>query len=40
MPWETFARMSTDDIAALYEFLRALPPADGPTGELTFRKTN
>jgi hypothetical protein len=40
MPWETFARMSTNDLAALYEFFRSLPPAAGPTGEAAFRKGN
>jgi hypothetical protein len=40
MPWETFARMSTNDLGALYEFFRSLPPAAGPTGEAAFRKSN
>jgi mono/diheme cytochrome c family protein len=37
MPWEAFARMTTDDIAALYEFFKSLPPVAGPTGEAAFR---
>ena len=40
MPWEAFARMSTEDLAAVYEFLRSLPPLEGPTGEPSFRKAN
>jgi mono/diheme cytochrome c family protein len=27
MPWECFTRMTASDVAALYEFLRSLPPA-------------
>ena len=27
MPWEAYARMSAEDVGALYEFLRSLPPA-------------
>ena len=38
MPWEAYARMSEDDIAALYEFLHSLPAAAGPTGEAAFKK--
>ena len=40
MPWESFARMSPDDVGALYEFLRSLPPSEGATGEVTFKKTD
>jgi mono/diheme cytochrome c family protein len=40
MPWESYARMSHEDVGALYEFLRSLPPADGATGEVTFKKTD
>jgi mono/diheme cytochrome c family protein len=40
MPWESFSRMSEDDLAALYEFLRSLPPQHGPTGEPTFKKSS
>jgi mono/diheme cytochrome c family protein len=40
MPWEAYARMSPDDVAAIYEFLRSLPPAEGATGEVTFKKTD
>ena len=40
MPWEAYARMSGDDVGALYEFLRSLPPSDGATGEVTFKKTD
>ena len=38
MPWEAFARMTSDDIGALYEYLHSLAPLDGPTGEPTFKK--
>ena len=38
MPWEAFARMTTEDVAALYEFLHSLQPENGPTGEPTFTK--
>ena len=31
MPWEAFARMSAEDVGAIYEFLRSLPPAEGAT---------
>jgi mono/diheme cytochrome c family protein len=37
MPWESFARMSENDIGALYEFLHSLTPAPGPAGEASFR---
>jgi len=37
MPWEAFARMSENDIGALYEYLHSLPPSPGPTGEPTFQ---
>jgi hypothetical protein len=40
MPWEAFARMTTEDIAALYEYLHSLPPVDGPVGEPTFKKAD
>jgi mono/diheme cytochrome c family protein len=40
MPWEAFARMSEADLGALFEFLRSLPPAAGPTGDPAFRKSN
>lgn len=40
MPWEAFARMTTEDIAALYEYLHSLAPAEGPTGEPGFIKGN
>lgn len=40
MPWEAFARMTTEDIAALYEFLHSLPPLDGPSGDPTFKKVS
>jgi hypothetical protein len=29
MPWEEFSRMSDTDLAAVYRYLRTLPPADG-----------
>jgi len=38
MPWEAFARMTTEDIGALYEFLHSLQSQEGPTGEPTFKK--
>jgi hypothetical protein len=40
MPWEAYATMSAEDVGAIYEFLRTLPPSDGATGEVTFRKTD
>ena len=40
MPWEAFARMSPEDVAAIYEFLRSLPPAEGATGDVTFKKSD
>jgi mono/diheme cytochrome c family protein len=40
MPWEAFGTMSTEDLAALYEFLHSLPPQTGPTGDPRFRKTS
>ena len=40
MPWESFAQMTNDDISAVYEFLHALPPSAGPTGDAAFRKGN
>jgi mono/diheme cytochrome c family protein len=40
MPWEAYARMSAEDVGALYEFLRSLPPAEGATGDVTFKKTD
>jgi len=39
MPWESFSRMSDADLGGLYEFFKTLPPAEGPTGEPNFRKT-
>ncbi len=39
MPWEAYAKMSPDDVGALYEFLHALPAQPGFTGEVTFHKT-
>ncbi|MES2176409.1 MAG: cytochrome c [Gemmatimonadota bacterium] len=38
MPWEAFARMSTEDLESLYEFLHRLPPSAGPSGQATFKK--
>jgi mono/diheme cytochrome c family protein len=40
MPWETFARMSESDIAALYDFLHSLAPQPGPTGEAAVKKSD
>jgi len=40
MPWEAYAKMSADDVGAIYEFLRSLPASDGATGEYTYRKTD
>lgn len=39
MPWEAFARMTTEDLGAVYEYLHSLPPEDGPTGDAAFKKT-
>ncbi|HWW86402.1 MAG TPA: hypothetical protein VNZ26_22565 [Vicinamibacterales bacterium] len=38
MPWESFSRMTTEDLGALYEFLHSLAPQPGPTGEPVFKK--
>jgi hypothetical protein len=38
MPWEAFARMTTEDLGAIYEFLHSLPPSDGPSGDPQVRK--
>lgn len=38
MPWEAFARMSREDLGALYEFLHTLAPQDGPSGDPQIRK--
>jgi hypothetical protein len=40
MPWESYARMSPADVGALCAFLRSLPPSDGPTGDVMFKKTD
>jgi mono/diheme cytochrome c family protein len=40
MPWEAFARMTVEDIGALYDYLHSLPPTDGPTGDPTFKPTD
>ena len=40
MPWEALARMTTEDIGALYEYLHSLSPLDGPAGEPTFKKAD
>jgi mono/diheme cytochrome c family protein len=40
MPWEALARMTTDDIGAVYEYLHSLEPLDGPTGEPTFKRAD
>jgi mono/diheme cytochrome c family protein len=33
MPWPAFARMTDDDIKAIYRYLRSLPPVHNDTGE-------
>jgi hypothetical protein len=38
MPWEAYGQMTDADLAAIYEFLKGLPPAPGPTGEPSFKK--
>jgi mono/diheme cytochrome c family protein len=38
MPWESISRLTTEDAAAIYEYLRSLTPVPGRTGEPTFRK--
>jgi mono/diheme cytochrome c family protein len=40
MPWEAFAKMSAEDVGAIYEFLHSLPSVEGATGEVTFRKSD
>lgn len=32
MPWGAFARLTDDDVRALYRYLRTLPPTHNPTG--------
>jgi mono/diheme cytochrome c family protein len=32
MPWGAYARMTDDDLRAIYRFLRSLPPTRNPTG--------
>jgi mono/diheme cytochrome c family protein len=39
MPWEAYASMSADDVGAIYEFLKSLPPSEGAAGEYTYKKT-
>ena len=34
MPWKAFARMSDDDIRAIYRYLQTVPPAENATGPL------
>lgn len=38
MPWEAFARMTSDDLGAIYEYLHTLAPQDGPAGDPAVRK--
>lgn len=40
MPWEAFARMTTEDLGAVYEYLHSLAPLDGPSGDPTFKKVD
>jgi hypothetical protein len=40
MPWEAFARMTTEDLGAVYEYLHSLAPLDGPSGDPTFKKAD
>lgn len=40
MPWEAFARMTTEDLGAVYEYLHTLAPLDGPSGDPTFKKAD
>ena len=40
MPWEAFARMTTDDIGAIYEYLHSLAPLDGAVGDPTYKVAN
>ena len=32
MPWGAYARMTDDDLKALFRYLRSLPPVNNPTG--------
>jgi cytochrome c553 len=34
MPWRAFARMSDDDIRAIYRYLQTVPPTENVTGPL------
>ena len=38
MPWEPFARMTTDELGALYEFPHSFTPVEGLTGDAPFRR--
>jgi len=38
MPWEAFARMTSEDLGAVYEYLHSLRPEAGPTGDAAFKK--
>jgi len=40
MPWEAYAKMSAEDVGAIYEFLHSLTAVEGATGEVTFRKSD
>ena len=33
MPWANFARMTDDDLRAIYRYLRSLPPVHNNTGD-------
>jgi hypothetical protein len=39
MPWEFFARMTDDDLRAIYRYLRSLPPVHNETGPSIRPKT-
>ena len=34
MPWKAFARMSDDDIRAIYRYLQTVPPTENVPGPL------
>jgi mono/diheme cytochrome c family protein len=38
MPWRAFARMSDDDIRAIYRYLKTVPPTENDAGPLVAEK--
>ena len=38
MPWNAFARMTDDDLRAIYRYLKSVPPVDRDPGPSVQRK--